>query len=814
VVPRLESEKSLLWLLVAALGTAGNLTAVAADPAPDQKPRVATDAYGDPLPPGAIARLGTIRYRFPAANAIAYSPDSKTLAVACGSKIVHLVDAGSGKEIRRFATKEHVGRVVFAPDGKTLVAGTLFHLHLWNVATGNEVFLVKSENISQVAVFTPDGKTILHGDGGELVLRDSLTGGMIRSFQVEKQTVFQVAYAPDGKTLASIGQESVSLWNADTGKRIHQLVKYEESHPAQMSIAFAPDGKTLAYADGEVIHLWDPVRGKLLRQLQDEGKEDERGTSSIAFGPDRKTLAAGGYNVCLWNIDTGKEIRRLDSRGWRGRIVFAPDGKTVAGIRGDHAVHVWDVETGKEIIPTNGHQSTVELLAFTPDGKMLASGCSANVLLWGVDTRNEIRRYSGDGNVALSGDARHFARLGPSLGVRVSDIRTGKEKGQQKQKTTAVSSFALSADGKVVAVVDSIANEILFSDVISGNTIGRIQTSQGWTPRPVFAPNGKMLVLRTLNNTMLPHRVTICLCAVPSGKVLRTLHVGEDATKENHSLAFADDGKTIAAAINKNIHVWETATGKEICRINSKDEVLTLSPFGTVLASAAETVHFWDAITGKEIVDRKTSQGWVNSLRFSPDGRTLASGGENTTILLWAVPNVANQERKLALTDKDLPVLWSALASRDAGEAYRAIADLAAAPRQAIPFLQKQLKAKAVADRQHVARLIADLDNDNFAVRQKASAELERLEDRVKPGIREALAGQPSLEVRRRLESLLDKLAYFELRELRAVQVLERTGIAEAKEVLETLAKGGEKLQLTEDARAALDRLKWRSDER
>ena len=205
---------------------------------------------------------------------------------------------------------------------------------------------------------------------------------------------------------------------------------------------------------------------------------------------------------------------------------------------------------------------------------------------------------------------------------------------------------------------------------------------------------------------------------------------------------------------------------------------------------------------------------------FSPDGRLLASAGRDSTALVWDLTGKPGGPSK-PLAANELAAAWADLASEDAGRAYQAICRLAAAPDEALPYLRKHIRPVAPVDEKRVARLIADLDSDEFAMREKAADELDKLGERAAGAVRQALAGRPSAEPRRRLEALLDKQAAEEwgpsadrLRSVRALEVLERVSTPEAKKLLAELAKGAPEAWLTREAKAALDRINKQPDSR
>ncbi len=238
-----------------------------------------------------------------------------------------------------------------------------------------------------------------------------------------------------------------------------------------------------------------------------------------------------------------------------------------------------------------------------------------------------------------------------------------------------------------------------------------------------------------------------------------------------------------------HVRLWEVATGQQIRELKEQ-----------------KPPSFFFELRLRALSDRQG--GFVYSAAFSPDGKTLAAEGYNTTVLIWQLPEVYSGGPLTAKLDaKELQSLWDGLAKDDAAKAYKAVGTLILGGKEAVPFLHEQLQPAPNAQR--VARLLADLDSDEFAVREKASNDLEQLGDQAESALRKALASQPSAEVQRRVEDLLNKLSApaKRLRIQRAVMVLEQIGSPEAKELLETLSKGADGALLTEEAKAARKRM-------
>jgi hypothetical protein len=201
----------------------------------------------------------------------------------------------------------------------------------------------------------------------------------------------------------------------------------------------------------------------------------------------------------------------------------------------------------------------------------------------------------------------------------------------------------------------------------------------------------------------------------------------------------------------------------------------------------------------------------VTSLAFSPDGRRLISGLWNSTLLVWDVGAVPI-DRGEKLRAEDAAKAWADLGGPDAPRAFRARGTLAAAPDAALPLLTAHLHPAQAADPQRLQRLLTDLESEQFAVRDKAQKELQDLGDLAEPALRQTLADKPTLEVRRRVQAVLERLRGPVtrpelLQTLRAIAVLEDIGTPEARRLLEESAKGAPEARLTREAKELLRRL-------
>ncbi len=274
------------------------------------------------------------------------------------------------------------------------------------------------------------------------------------------------------------------------------------------------------------------------------------------------------------------------------------------------------------------------------------------------------------------------------------------------------------------------------------------------------------------------------------------------------------------------VAVLDRATGKPILEYPPRTPLgqhFALSPDGRILAVAqtlAEPISLWELATGRQFTAcvAKWPDGPLRPLVFSADGkRLLAESGESRLLLFDLKPRgraggaVAGQEPER---------LWDALAGLDGAAAYRAMWVLADAGPRTVTFLKARLRPAGDDSHAWLRRLVADLDSRKFAVREAAAKQLRELGPEITPFLRQALAAKPPLEMQRRLKAILaalppmrpqdrqpDVLLGEPLRTVRAIQVLEWIGTPEAREVLQSLARGAPTAQETQHAKVSLQRL-------
>jgi len=802
------------------------------------------DRYDDPLPDGALARLGTVRWRHRRAEWVVYARDGKSIYSA--GLDLRKWDATTGRELRRW------------------------NLNLEDNLTGLQDCILDTEHMK-----------LIEFDGTAILLRDIHNKIAPLTIKDDRENMESATLSPDGKLLASrcYGDGSARLWDAATGRELRRLGKIETTDikgrlAMNHSLAFSPDGKLLAVANEEgIVRIRDVATGEVRRRVRESSKH----LNHLVFSPDGKTLAwKSDGKLCLWDAIRGGEPRRIKAFGEQEGIgydlpfAFSPDNRVLASGQDDGTIHFWQIANGRELRRTPPQPSPVAALAFSPDGREVVAALDNALRFWDVTTGAERRLVTGHAGVVASAtfslDGKTVLTSGFDKTVRVWDA-SGRQRHCSTMDQEQPSPAAFSPDGRRFAYTGR-DRAIHVGDTDTGRELGRSP------PAPFGWPGDAVFIASNTKVAFNEHHSPLRLWDMDTGKVhLRPLPGADDPLGWGSSMYFSRDGSRLAVSRSDRVYLLEPATGREFssfkrsiysavafapdgrslitveweqlgspfngtgpgrqsltfrvrevatgqerCQFKSPPtesiDGLAISPDGRLVAFGGgreHSIYLWELATGKQVGRLCGRDHSISALAFSPDGRTLASASGDTTVLLWDVAAVAKAaaDRSSPLSAQELEKLGARLASDKAAVAYQAMVCLTASPKQSVPFLRDRLRPIAVADARCVHRLFADLDSVEFTVRDTAAHELDRLGERASPILRELLAGKPSLEVRKRVETLLEKWENqpLPLETIRAVEVLEQIGNSEARKALESIAAGAAGSRLTREAKASLRRL-------
>jgi WD40 repeat protein len=798
------------------------------------------DRYGDPLPSGAVRRLGTVRLR--GGHAPVFSSDGKLLA-SCGWGGLYIWDTATGKRIRVIRDVQRGSwHAAFSPSGRLLAAGSVDGgAAVFDVPTGRVVCRIPPAPYFITALaFSPDDKLLAVGNSptagvgfhvgyaekhksiGSIRVVELPSGRLLKRLPIPGRTL---AFSRDGKRLASGDEADATtfrLWDSASGSELRTA-----SGPARCRVhGFLPGDAEVLIGHDKGLSLWDVATTSLkpLRKLDGLGRRSRHAAETLAVTPDGKAcLTLQQENILtLWDVATGTVRRRVERlregiHDGTGSVALSPCGRWLAAAEDSGLIRLWEADTGRERHVVAGPRWPLQAITFTRDGKhLVGSGAWEPPVVWDVasgEERNYLEgkcepaqeiAFSADGgrmltSTTLEGNAARLVLRDLTNGKRLWEHVTAKE---DRPFALAVSS------GDFFAVVPNGRDWAQIWDARTGQKVGLPGPDQ---PSRVvtFSPDGRLLasqdqsdVLRVWDATgkdivqamsaPLPYSYIAFVCFASNGRMLavgggrdtaielfdvysgRTLRLFGGPLKRRSDVAFSPDGRCLAGSDDDGVlHVWQIDTGAEVYRF------------------AADDV--------------------IGPVAFSPDGKYLA-GGTGPAVLLWDVSGRFAKYRTpaLRLAPAELERRWRDMAGLDGVQASW---DLVADPARAVPLLAGRLRPVPHPEPARVERWIHDLHSDKYTVRAAAQVALAELEEAAEPWLRRALAARPGLEPRRRIEQLLanargPRYGPERLRRARAIDALKWIATPEVERLLARLANGAPSARITQEAQAALARVR------
>jgi WD40 repeat protein len=657
------------------------------EPAKQEDGRV--DLYGDPLPRGAVARLGSMRLRHAGLSNFALLPDGKTILTIGRDRILRSWDMTTGKQIRtvKLEGTANLGwGMLLSADGKIAAALAGADVLFWKAETGKLLRTFPAPQSQNGGIcLSDDGRVLaLCTQTPEVLLWEWETGKTraipLHPRQIGLDSSFHCSFSPDGKWLIAGGGviEQLQVFETTTGREVYSLNCHASTSAA------SPDGKRLAVAsmvndqgkNEPVIRIFELATGKESAQFS---QGHQYAYFSLVFSPDGRVLACGySDECCLVDCTSGRILQRLPGRPLG--MYFSRDGTTLVFSDG-HRLHIWDVVTGQERQNRPGNFGYSPSLAVSPNRTLLATTdwLDRTVSLWNTKTGQLLREFPVGNkerrdvrNVAFLADGQTLVASEREGLLQFWDVATGKEQRRVQLRDPNhpnkyyVYFYQLHvwSDGKRVGTLERIMGQpestrLAIWDLATGNILSEFSLPAETRAAAWWSDGSKVAVSLEEGLTVLKS---------DSGTVLlriKGVRRGEPVTLSRDNRILAAPRRTEAQRAKRDdenfpvdVGVWDATTGKEVAilptgkifhyRQNSVVDVimgarLALADSRTLVTTDEEFLRVWDLTTGKErrryplpvAMTDAWGQTFVTDLITSPDGRRAITSLADGTALVW-----------------------------------------------------------------------------------------------------------------------------------------------------------------------------------
>jgi WD40 repeat protein len=806
-----------------------------------------------PLPPGAIARLGDSRYRLAEGRAEALSPDGRLLVVVTPADAVIVYDLRTGRPAYRIdglapvppvaqRLSDAPGRVLvqFTPDGKHLLTADRFSLlRQWDAATGKPVRTLSLPEAKAVPAITRPSEYT--GKVTDLV---ACPGGKQFLVRSDRQHVFVLDPADGSMTyrggdrddilaVSGEGRLWVSHYNVDATHEDFNVMHdgklhFSDTLPEGICGAALSVDARLAAGIGKSVKLWDLSKKAEIKL--EKARWPRYYARFVTFTPDGKVLLVAGDDqdtVARWDTATGKRLSDLRAnRKAIEALIVSADGKVLLTTGKDHVIRRFDLASGKGLPHGDGFTGRVTV-ALSPDGRLAAAGDEAGaLLLWATPFTGAPRTLRDSGSavvhLAFAADRRRLFTVQDDGFAGVWDLVSGKEVTVLQpprvvpRATGNLLRVAVSPDDRRIAV-DLWENKVVWAwDSATGKVewMRPYGITEGWLLSAAFTPDSLEILIG------LEYGVVARLDAA-SGREIGRFTIPGCGSQFVRGLAVSPDGSGLAARTSDNdtrLIFLDRGTGEALWRRDFSPEqalnAVLFAPSGAWLVTGHYDggLRLWETATGKPALERTLPAGRIRSLQLSADGRLAVTDSPDATALVWSLkPQVPDGWRPEAA--------WKALAGADAAEAYQAAWWLADRLQEHADEVRKRLPPDR--DRDPAAKLpglLTDLDSPAFETREAASEKLTALLVRypgLRPAVETAASSTTAPEVRRRLAEVLAATTRGVrtsdgLLRHRVLAAVELAGTPTARKLLDEWAAGTAASALTAEAKLALARLEKR----
>jgi WD40 repeat protein len=617
---------------------------------------------------------------FRASNAnhrsVAWSRDGKLIAAA-GGKEIYLWNADTGALTHTL--KGHQGEVfsvAFRDDDKALVSGgDDGAIRIWDVEKGAELQVVngpignKRPSLIWQVVYSPNGKLIasVNAEGVLQVWNPTLAPPqqkLVLGVMSHPTGAYQVAFSPDmtaiytcgggsdraARQFGGTGPEGQNIAGSGARQKVFDVSGGGHTE-AVTALTLSPDGKTLVTGSRDhSIRVWDVNTAKVIRTLQ--GHTDE--ITSLTFSRDGSQLASASkdQNIRIWNLSSTDEHRNFAGHdGYVWSAVFSNDGKLIASAGADRTIIIRDATTGAILKKFPAHSLAVTALAFNDNGSQLVSvGGDQLVKLWNVNTGTLIKEFRGHTSaimaVAFSHDGKRILSGGADKAARLWDIAAGAVVQTFPNVRSPISSVALRKDGKeaLIGCADGMVH--VFDLTEAPKEKGSVPAHLSGVGALAYSPDGSRMA--TCGGDKL-----VRIWKLPDSGAPAPLFDLKGHSNAVSSVAFSNDGRLlVSGGGDLIIKVWDLQSATELRSLRGHSDWVSSVCFGAdsrfiLTASVDKTAKVWE-LSNEETAPPVGHTRRLNTLAVSPNGKWLASGGEDHTIKIW---DMASGQEQYTLTE-------------------------------------------------------------------------------------------------------------------------------------------------------------------
>lgn len=544
--------------------------------------------------------------------AVAYSPDGQTLASVSGDRTVKLWSVQDGHCLATLTGHTNwVRAVAFSPDGKTLASsGTDCTIRLWDLRLAILDFGLKEDSIQN---HSKSQNRSVERTSSEPQPNSSRRSPTSKILSGHSGWVRSITFSPDGEVLASASSDrTIKLWDYETGECLRTYTGHQSG---VYSIAFSPSGDLIVSGSGDrTVRFWDCYSDVCVKILYEQTNEvccvavSSQHQASSPDDPLRIACVSLDQTMRLWEYPSGQCLKTwYGHTDWALPVAFSSDGKTLASGSNDKTVRLWNWQTGDCLKTLQGHTDFIYSLAFSPNGQILASGSTdSSVRLWNVQTGECFQALQGHtdwiDSVTFHPNGRILASGSADCTVKLWDIHTGQCIKTLTGHTEKLLGTAFNPDGEILAScgVDQV---IKLWDVTSGHCLKTLEghTSRIWgvafSPVGASLPSGTGQLLASCSTDQ-----TIKLWNIDTEQCIQTL---TGHTNWVFAVAFSPNSQTLASASHdRTVRLWNVKKGECIHVCTGHAHLVSsvaFSPNGAFIASGSQdqTVRIWNAETGK-----------------------------------------------------------------------------------------------------------------------------------------------------------------------------------------------------------------------